>query len=134
LLVKKGSPIQSIADIKKGTKVLGAKGSTSVKNIREKAPDATVLEFDNYQDAFAALKAGQGEALTTDNAILFGMAKQDPNFAVVGGNFTDEPYGIAVKKGNTDLQNLINEVIQSMKQSGEYDKLYERWMGEKPSD
>jgi putative glutamine transport system substrate-binding protein len=33
LLVKKGSPIKSIADVKKGTKVLGAKGSTSVKNI-----------------------------------------------------------------------------------------------------
>nr|WP_246042368.1 glutamate ABC transporter substrate-binding protein [Cohnella pontilimi] len=133
LLVKKGSPIQSIADIKKGTKVLGAKGSTSVNNIREKAPDATVLEFDNYQDAFAALKAGQGDALTTDNAILFGMAKQDPNFAVVGGIFTDEPYGIAVKKGNTELQKLINDVIKSMQESGEYDTLYEHWMGEKPS-
>lgn len=134
LLVKKGSPIQSVADIKKGTKVLGAKGSTSVKNIREQAPDATVLEFDNYQDAFAALKAGQGDALTTDNAILFGMAKQDPDFEVVGGIFTDEPYGIAVKKGNTELQTLINDVIQSMQQSGEYDKLYESWMGEKPSE
>lgn len=133
LLVKKGSPIKSIADIKKGVKVLGAKGSTSVKNIRDKAPDATVLEFDNYQDAFAALKAGQGDALTTDNAILFGMAKQDPNFEVVGGNFTDEPYGIAVKKGNTELQKLINDVIKEMQQNGEYDKLYESWMGVKPS-
>jgi putative glutamine transport system substrate-binding protein len=133
LLVKKGSPIKSIKDIKKGTKVLGAKGSTSVKNIREKAPDAQVLEFDNYQDAFAALKAGQGDALTTDNAILYGMAKQDPSFAVVGGNFTDEPYGIAVKKGNAELQKLINDVLKEMKQSGEYDKIYEKWIGEKPS-
>ncbi|MEB3102899.1 glutamate ABC transporter substrate-binding protein [Ferviditalea candida] len=133
LLVKKGSPIKSVTDIKKGTKVLGAKGSTSVKNIREKAPEATVLEFDNYQDAFAALKAGQGDVLTTDNAILYGMAKQDPNFEVVGGNFTDEPYGIAVKKGDTELQQLINDVIKSMQESGEYDKLYEQWMGVKPS-
>jgi putative glutamine transport system substrate-binding protein len=134
LLVKKGSPIKSIADIKKGVKVLGAKGSTSVKNIREKAPEATVLEFDNYQDAFAALKAGQGDALTTDNAILYGMAKQDPNYAVVGGTFTDEPYGIAVKKGNTGLVNLINDLLKSMKQSGEYDKMYEKWIGEKPAN
>jgi putative glutamine transport system substrate-binding protein len=133
LLVKKGSPIKSIADIKKGVKVLGAKGSTSVKNIREKAPEATVLEFDNYQDAFAALKSGQGDALTTDNAILYGMAKQDPNFAVVGGTFTDEPYGIAVKKGNADLKQLINDLLKEMQQNGEYDKMYEKWIGEKPA-
>ncbi|KIL40834.1 hypothetical protein SD70_10980 [Gordoniibacillus kamchatkensis] len=133
LLVKKGSPIKSIADIKKGVKVLGAKGSTSVKNIAQKAPDATILEFNNYQDAFAALKAGQGDALTTDNAILYGMAKQDPNYQVVGGIFTDEPYGIAVKKGNTDLQKTINDLLKEMKQDGSYDKMYEKWIGEKPS-
>lgn len=133
LLVKKGSPIKSIADIKKGVKVLGAKGSTSVKNIAQKAPEATVLEFNNYQDAFAALKAGQGDALTTDNAILYGMAKQDPNYEVVGGIFTDEPYGIAVKKGNTDLQKAINDLLKEMQQNGSYDKMYEKWIGEKPS-
>ncbi|MCC3372484.1 transporter substrate-binding domain-containing protein [Cohnella sp. REN36] len=132
LLVKKGSPIQSIADIKKGTKVIGVKGSTSVKNIAEKAPDATVLEFDNYQDAFTALKAGQGQVLTTDNAILYGMASQDSNYEVVGGTFTDEPYGIAAKKGNADLVAFVNDYLKKLQDSGEYDKLYEKWIGETP--
>ncbi|QGQ99933.1 amino acid ABC transporter substrate-binding protein [Paenibacillus psychroresistens] len=133
LLVKKGSPIKSIADLKKGTKVLGVKGSTSVKNIAEKAPDATVLQFDNYQDAFTALKAGQGDTLTTDNAILFGMTKQDPNYEMVGGNFTDEPYGIAVKKGEAAFAKNISDLLTAMKASGEYDKIYEKWLGEKPA-
>jgi putative glutamine transport system substrate-binding protein len=133
LLVKKGSPIKSIADLKKGVKVLGVKGSTSVKNIAEKAPEATVLQFENYQDAFTALKAGQGDTLTTDNAILYGMTKQDTNYVMVGGNFTDEPYGIAVKKGETEFAKTINELLKSMKTSGEYDKIYEKWLGEKPS-
>jgi putative glutamine transport system substrate-binding protein len=133
LLVKKGSPIKSIADLKKGVKVLGVKGSTSVKNIAEKAPEATVLQFDNYQDAFTALKAGQGETLTTDNAILFGMTKQDSNYVMVGGNFTDEPYGIAVKKGETAFAKSISDLLTAMKASGEYDKIYEKWLGEKPS-
>lgn len=133
LLVKKGSPIKSIADLKKGVKVLGVKGSTSVKNIAEKAPDATVLQFENYQDAFTALKAGQGDTLTTDNAILYGMTKQDSNYVMVGGNFTDEPYGIAVKKGETEFAGTINELLKSMKASGEYDEIYEKWLGEKPS-
>ncbi|MCY9513387.1 transporter substrate-binding domain-containing protein [Paenibacillus apiarius] len=133
LLVKKGSPIRSIDDVKKGVKVLAVKGSTSTKNVREKAPDAEVLEFENYQDAFTALKSGKGEALTTDNSILFGMMKQDPNFEMVGGNFTDEPYGIAIRKGDTEFASLINNLLQEMRDNGEYDKLYEQWMGEKPS-
>ncbi|WP_019423981.1 transporter substrate-binding domain-containing protein [Paenibacillus sp. OSY-SE] len=133
LLVKKGSPIRSIDDVKKGVKVVAVKGSTSTKNVREKAPDAEVLEFENYQDAFTALKSGKGEVLTTDNSILFGMMKQDPNFEMVGGNFTDEPYGIAVRKGDMEFASFINNLLKEMKENGEYDKLYEQWMGEKPS-
>ncbi|UHA73830.1 transporter substrate-binding domain-containing protein [Paenibacillus sp. 481] len=133
LLVKKGSPIGSIEDVKKGVKVLAVKGSTSAKNVREKAPEAEVLEFENYQEAFAALKAGKGEALTTDNSILYGMMKQDPSYEVAGGNFTDEPYGIALRNGDKDFAKLINDLLKEMKQSGEYDKIYEQWMGEKPT-
>jgi putative glutamine transport system substrate-binding protein len=132
LLVKKGSPIQGLADLKQGVKVLTVKGSTSAKNIREKAPNATVLEFENYQDAFTALKAGQGEVLTTDNSILLGMQKQDPNYVLVGGNFTDEPYGIAIKKGDEEFARIVNDLLKELKSNGEYDKLYEHWMGVKP--
>ncbi|WP_088834304.1 glutamate ABC transporter substrate-binding protein [Paenibacillus tyrfis] len=133
LLVKKGSVIQSIADLKKGTKVMAVKGSTSAVNIRAKAPEATVLEFDNYQDAFTALKAGQGDALTTDNAILLGMVKQDPSFQLAGGNFTDEPYGMAIKKGDSEFVAYVNKFLKDTNASGEYDKLYEQWFGEKPA-
>ncbi|WP_308862355.1 transporter substrate-binding domain-containing protein [Paenibacillus radicis (ex Xue et al. 2023)] len=133
LLVKKGSAIKSVADVKKGVKVLAVKGSTSTTNIRAKAPEATVLEFENYQEAFTALKAGQGDTLTTDNAILYGMVKQDPNYEVVGGTFTDEPYGMAIKKGDTTYTAYVNDFLKSIKASGQYDKLYEQWIGEKPS-
>jgi aspartate/glutamate/glutamine transport system substrate-binding protein len=133
ILVKKGSPLKSVADLKKGDKVLAVKGSTSATNIRQKVPDATILEFENYQDAFTALKAGQGIALTTDNAILFGMMKQDANYEVVGGTFTDEPYGIAMPKGDTGFASVVNQLLGDMKKNGDYDKLYESWMGVKPA-
>ncbi|MBW7459301.1 transporter substrate-binding domain-containing protein [Paenibacillus sepulcri] len=133
LLVKKGSPIKSLDDVTKDTKVLAVKGSTSVDNIKEKAPDATVLEFENYQDAFSALKAGQGDTLTTDNAILYGMVAQDGNYEVVGEPFTDEPYGIAIKKGETALVDAVNEGLKTLKSNGEYDKIYEQWIGEAPA-
>lgn len=132
LLVKKGSAIQGLESLTKGIKVLAVKGSTSATNIREKAPDAEVLEFENYQDAFTALKAGKGDVLTTDNAILLGMQKQDPDYVLVGGTFTDEPYGIAIRKGDTAFVSTVNELLKEMKDSGDYDKLYEQWMGVKP--
>lgn len=98
--MKKGSKIKSAENLGKGSKVLAVKGSTSSQNIREKAPEASVLEFENYAEAFTALKSGQGDALTTDNAILYGMADENKNYQLTGKPFTDEPYGIAVKKGN----------------------------------
>ncbi|MEF2966476.1 glutamate ABC transporter substrate-binding protein [Paenibacillus sp. M1] len=134
LLVKKGSPIRGIEDVTADTKVMSSKGATSVKNIQEKIPGITVLEFDNYQDAFSALKAGQGDALTTDDAILYGMAAQDPNYEVVGEPFTDEPYGIAIRKGNSDLVQAVNDTLKELHESGEYDGIYEKWIGKKPAE
>ncbi len=133
LLVKKGSPITGLESVTKDTKILGSKGATSIKNIKEKVPGVTVLEFDNYQDAFAALKAGQGDALTTDDAILYGMASQDDGYEVVGKPFTDEPYGIAVQKGNTDVVKAINDTLAELKANGEYDAIYTKWIGKAPA-
>lgn len=127
LLVKKGSPVQSIDDLTKDTTVLAVKGSTSTDNIRKAAPDAPVLEFENYAEAFTALKAGKGEALTTDNSILMGMASEDDSFELVGGTFTDEPYGIAVKKGNTELLDKLNKALETIHSNGEFDKVYDKW-------
>lgn len=127
LLVKKGSDIKGI-DSLKGKKVLAVKGSTSSINIREKAPDAQVLEFENYSEAFAALKSGQGDALTTDDSILYGMADEDPNYELVGGTFTDEPYGIAVKKGNAEFVDELNKALKSLKDSGKYDEIHDKWI------
>lgn len=130
LLVKKGSKIKSVKDLTKGTKVLTVKGATSGDNVKKAAPDTTVLEYENYQEAFTALKSGKGDALTTDNSILLGMAAQDPNYQVVGGTFTKEPYGIAMKKGNTKLVKAVNKALKELKDSGEYDKIKNKWIKE----
>lgn len=133
LLVKKGSTIRSIDDVTSDTKVLGVKGATSIKNIEDRVTGLRVQQYENYQEAFTALRAGQGEVLTTDNSILFGMVQQDPNYEVVGGTFTDEPYGIAIKKGESGLVDIVNTLLKEMKDNGDYDKLYAQWMGEAPA-
>ncbi|CCI85994.1 amino acid ABC superfamily ATP binding cassette transporter, binding protein [Lactobacillus pasteurii DSM 23907 = CRBIP 24.76] len=128
LLVKSDSKIKSIKDLNKnGITVVAVKGTTAVANIHKFAPKARVLEFDDYGQCFTALKAGQGQAMSTDNGILAGIAAENKGYSVVGGTFTHEPYGIAVDKGQTEFAQKINQALKELKQNGTYNKLMHKW-------
>ena len=128
LLVPLDSTIQSVDDLSSETTVLAVKGSTSAANIREHAPDTNVLELENYSEAFTALQSGQGEAMTTDNAILLGIIAKNPDYRLAGDNFTDEPYGIAINKGQEPFVKTINQALQAIKDKGIYDEIYAQWI------
>lgn len=130
LMVKDGSSIKSVKDLNKtGTQVLAVTGANSVENFQKVAPKAKVLELQDYAQALQALKSGQGKALTTDNGILLGMAAENPGYKVVGGAFTKEPYGIAVKKGQKPFVNKINQAMVKLRENGEYDRIVRKWFG-----
>lgn len=118
LLVKKGSPIKNVDDLDADTTVLAVKGSTSAVNIRKHAPDAKILELENHAEAFTALQSGQGDAMTTDNAILLGMADENPDYILAGEPFTNEPYGIAINKGQKDFLDAVNKALKDMVANG----------------
>ena len=130
LLVKKGSPIEGVDSLNADQTILAVKGSTSAENIREHAPDVKVLELENYAEAFTALQAGQGDAMTTDNAILLGMASENDNYELVGGSFTEEPYGIAINKGQENFLNAVNTALETMHENGTYDEIFQKWFPE----
>lgn len=126
LLVKDDSTIKSIKDMN-GKTALAVKGTTAVANVKKFAPKAKVLEFDDYGQAFTALKAGQGQAMTTDNGLLVGIATENKGYKLVGGTYTKEPYGIAVNKGQTQMKNAINRALVKLKKDGTYDALVKKW-------
>ncbi|WP_288530072.1 transporter substrate-binding domain-containing protein [uncultured Secundilactobacillus sp.] len=133
LLVKNGSPIHNIKDLNhSGRTVLGVVGSNSVQNVAKAAPKARVLQLSDYAQAMTALKSGQGDALTTDNGILYGMAVENPGYSVVGGTFTKEPYGIATRKGQGDFQKKIAKALTEVEKSGQYNKLLAKWFSNVP--
>ncbi|WLD95490.1 transporter substrate-binding domain-containing protein [Alkalihalobacillus sp. AL-G] len=134
LLVKEGSDIKSIEDLGADTTVIAVKGSTSEKNIREKAPDAKVSLYDDYAQAFTALKSGKGDTLTTDNAILAGMHKQDPSYVLTGGLFTEEPYGMIFNSEDDEFREYVNDFLNEMKESGELAEIHKKWFGEAPPE
>ncbi|MEA2576282.1 MAG: aspartate/glutamate/glutamine transport system substrate-binding protein [Chloroflexia bacterium] len=133
LLVPVNSDIKSVNDLS-GKRVGTAKGSTSEVNIRGFAPGAQIELFDAYAQAVAAMDAGRLDAVTTDDIILYGFARNSPDkFKVVGGQFTQEPYAAGVKKGNTDLLNEVNATLRDLKDSGEWGVIYKRWIGSDPA-
>jgi glutamate transport system substrate-binding protein len=110
VLVKKdNSAIKSEKDLA-GKNVCSATGSTPIQNIKANFPNTKTTEFDTYSQCVEALKSGQVDAVTTDQAILLGYAAQDPDsLKVVGEPFTTEKYGVGLKKGDTALRQFINK-------------------------
>lgn len=133
LLVPKTSNLHSIKELNRpGTKVLAVKGTTAIANIKKVAPKAKLLEYDDYGQCFSALKSGQGVAMSTDNGILAGIAANNPQYHVVGGSFTTEPYGIAVDKGQGQMKQAVNRAFNKLKANGTYDRLLRKWFADVP--
>jgi len=128
LLVKAGSPIKTIADIKPGTRVAFGSANPDVKIIKEKVPGATYLEFEKSPDAVAALKDGRADVFTQVVTHLFRAASQNPGY-VLTGRFTTKSYAMVVRKGDAELQAYLNGFLKKFRASGEYDRLYRQWFG-----
>jgi glutamate transport system substrate-binding protein len=139
IMVAKGNP-EGIAgpDDLAGKKVCSVTGSTPAENIRENYPEAKLTEFDVYSKCAEALKNGQVQAVTTDNVILLGLISKDQEaFELVGKPFTKEPYGIGLKKGDTEFRTFINDTLAKIEQDGRWLKAWEATAGkvatEKPT-
>ncbi len=132
-LVKKGSPIRGVQDIA-GKRIAVLKGSTSAKFLGEKYPGAQLVEFPDATAAFQALTQGQVDAFTSDGTYLAGLIGKAPNpgdWVIAGDFYTYEPYGMAMRKNESDFRNLVNNGLMEAIESGKYFELYEKWFGPK---
>jgi len=71
-------------------------------------------------------------AVTTDEAILAGILAKAPNksqFEIPTIQISDEPYGLGMRKGDTNLVNFVNKTILEMEKSGEAARIFEKWFG-----
>jgi glutamate transport system substrate-binding protein len=131
IMVKKGNPlgVKGPEDLS-GKKVCSVTGSTPAENIRTKYPQAKLTEFDVYSKCAEALKNGQVDAVTTDNVILLGLISKDQEaFELVGKPFTEEPYGIGVKKDDDQFRTFINDVLDKAKGDGRWKQAWDATAG-----
>ena len=132
-LVKKGSPIKGIQSIA-NRRVAAQQGSTNAKIVRERVPTAKLLEFPDQPAAFQALAQGQVQAYTNDGIQLAGLRAKAPkpdDWVVVGDFFSYEPYGMAMRKNDSDFRQVVNVGLMDAISSGLYFDLYEKWFGTK---
>lgn len=108
-------------------KLCSVKGSTPAQKVKDTYAKAVQLqEFGKYSDCITPLVNGALDAMTTDDIILAGYATQQAGkLKLVGKGFSDEKYGIGLKKDDKDGQAAINKAIQQMQSSGDWKKALE---------
>jgi len=127
LLVKKGSKIKSVADIK-GKEVCSVTGSTSLDQV--KAKGAKPRGFATYSECRDQVLDGSVDAMTTDGAILLGYAAENPDeLEVVGEPFSEERYGVGYSKDKPELCQFITDTIQKAETDGDWAKAFEATLG-----
>jgi ABC-type amino acid transport substrate-binding protein len=132
-LVKRGAPIKGIESIA-GKRIAAQQGSTNAKIIRERVPSAKLVEFPDQPAAFQALAQGQVQAYTNDGIQLAGLKAKAPkpnDWAVVGEFFSYEPYGMAMRKNESDFRQVVNVGLMDAISSGLYFEVYDKWFGPK---
>jgi glutamate transport system substrate-binding protein len=121
----------------------GTKKVCSVTNSTPAAKIETYLKnkatqlvlFDVYSKCLDALKGGQVDAITTDNVILTGyMSTNEGQFKLAGEPFTQEPYGIGLKKGDDKFRTFINDALEKAFSDGRYAQAWKDTAGKVDPD
>lgn len=112
-----------------GIKVAVQSGTTGESYIQENFPEAEVVSFTNSNDSFAAMAAGQVDAVCTNAAVVSSMVGSSyTDAAVVGTYATGEEYGVAVAKSNPELLAAINSALAELQADGTLDTLSNKWL------
>ncbi|UWF77826.1 MULTISPECIES: basic amino acid ABC transporter substrate-binding protein [Microbacterium] len=127
LLVRADSGIESIEDLA-GKNVGVQQGTTGEAYAQEHAPDAQLVQYPSDGELWPALQAGQIDAILQDQPVNLEHEKADSAYTIVETYETGESYGFAFAKGEKDaLLEAVNEALAELRESGEYEKIYNEY-------
>lgn len=122
--------VSSLADLK-GKTLGGQIGTTGAMEIK-KAEGVTAKSYDEVGLAFEDMAAGRIQGVVCDTPVAANYALQREEyrekFKIVGESFTNEYFGVVVKKGNQEVLDLINTGIAAVKAKGIDKQLEEKWL------
>ena len=139
ILVKKGNPqgIQSLDDLC-GKTIALQKGTTQVDVATEQQgkcksagkPAIKILTYDKDTDAQLQLRTGRAVADMNDFPVAAYAAQTVGGgnaFEVVGQQIGAGPYGIGVRKSDTQLRDALQEALKAAIADGAYAKVLQKW-------
>jgi len=104
-------------------------GTTALEGIKTAIPDAVVQGYKTYEETYNALKANEIDAFASDDTILMGYELNDDSVKMLSQKYTQEPYGIAFRKGTESTRTIevANNVLKLMKNNGRMNQLRNKW-------
>ncbi|RSN51707.1 glutamate ABC transporter substrate-binding protein [Actinomadura sp. WAC 06369] len=133
-LVRPGLPgVEDVRDLA-GREICAVTGSNSWRRVIEEREVAAVpVRYPTYGACMEALARGDLDAVSTDDLILAGFAGDGPG-RILNDPFTDEKYGVGVRKGDLEGCAAVNRAITRMYQDGTAERLLRKWFGESGLD
>lgn len=132
VLVNKSAHISSPNDLN-GKTVAVTKGSTNAQLVKQVAPKANVLAFNDDNSAIQAVKSGQADAFIEDLNYLTYQASTSSNLELLKGTLGAKEYnGWGVKKGQTQLLDYLNQFIRKVTADGKSEALFKKWFHAAP--
>ena len=129
VLVPEGSDIASLEDLA-GNTVCTAIGSTYQLTIKEEVPDADLRLVDGYSECLELIQTDAVDAVSTDNVILTGMVIQDDTLQLLDLDYTEEPYGVGIPDGDTEMKEFVDESVAQFIEDGTWQETYDEWVGQ----
>ena len=126
IIVKEGSEIKSAADLE--GKSIGVQLGTTGDIMATDVKDSKVEQYNKGMDAVQALSQGKIDAVIIDNEPAKFYEKEVSGLKILDEAFAVEEYAIALKKGNTELQTKINEILKELKAEGKIDEIIAKYI------
>lgn len=110
-------------------KVTSKLGTTGEQAVKRMIPKATYLSFETEQEGVMEVVNGKADAFVYDSpyCAVANAQKSEGKLVFLDEPFTYEPLGWAVRKGDHDFLNWLNNFLNQVKHDGTYDKIYEKW-------
>ncbi|MDT4895539.1 MAG: arginine/lysine/histidine/glutamine transport system substrate-binding and permease protein [Acidobacteriota bacterium] len=112
-------------------KHIGVQINTTAQFDFEKREGVEVTKYDSVALALTDLRNKRIDAVVSDAPVLRYMILQSfQDLKPVGRQFTDEKLGIVLARDSDELRRAVNAALWRVKDSGEYDRIHQKWFGE----
>ena len=119
LLVPNNSNISKLSDMS-GKTIATTRGSIYDRWLHNCFKNTNVLLTDTTSSSLLAVQDRRAAGFMFDDAFLVGVAANDPNTKLLGARFLDIPWGIGIRKGETDMSRWVNSRLRLMKKRDQF--------------